>query len=294
MQFSKAELRLLEQIALGNQKINDLAEALKKDKSQIYRIKKNLEKKNFVILKDNKVNPLPITHVHLLLQELSRRPYFIEDISGCGMKLYFCILNEAKTIEKIEKETGIKRSTLFAKIKTGRSRSFLRLKNNKYKFNKVIWKGVYDFFVALKKYEEVYDNRVPPGAVIYYKTDDEIIFSSKAEFDAELTGFSKYSEYEIKIYPIDYTYYLPRKKLSKKEIFLHSLQRCEKDMNIQNIIILSLFYLKHKKILSGIKHPILDKIDKTIRGEKFDGFPSRAELKDRTDMYDIVLPKINQ
>lgn len=46
MYFSKSELKLLEQLARGNKQIHLIAEALKKNKSQIYRIVKSLEKKS--------------------------------------------------------------------------------------------------------------------------------------------------------------------------------------------------------------------------------------------------------
>ncbi|HII30112.1 TPA: TrmB family transcriptional regulator [Candidatus Woesearchaeota archaeon] len=289
MRFSKTELKVLEQLALGKRQVLEVARALNKDKSQIYRVIKALEQKGFLSLNNREIVPSEVTHVQLLLQQLSRQSSFIEDISGCGLKLYLYILETPRSIEEITKNTGIKPSTFFYKLKTARKRSLIKTIENKYVFNSKFWTGLNEFFIELKKYENAFDKRIPPGSVIYHKTDEGIVFSTKAEYDATPTGFSAYENYGIKIYLIDNNYYLPKKKLSKKEVFIHSLYRCERDKSIQNLIILTLFYVKHKRELSKIHHEILDNINKVLKGNKVEGYPSLSEIKDRAEVYDIKL-----
>ncbi len=289
MRFSKTELRLLEQVALGKMHASELAAALKKDKSQIYRVIRSLEEKDFLSLKNKAVEPSQALHVQLLLQQLSRQASFIEDISGCGLKLYLYILDAQRSIEEITKATGIRPDTIFYKIRIARKKSFIKTIDGKYQFNRELWIGLNEFFVEFKKYTESYDKRIPPGSVIYHKTKDEIVFSTKAEYDATLTGFSAYEKHGIKIYPVGNNYYLPKKELSKKEIFIHSLYRCEKDKSIQNLIILALFYLKHKKELSEIHHEILDDINKVLQGNRIEGYPILSEIRERAEMYDIEI-----
>jgi len=289
MRFSKTELKVLEQLALGRKQVSEVALALKKDKSQIYRIIKTLEKKNFVTLKNKEIIPSEATHVQLLLQQLSFQSSFIEDISGCGMELYNYLLDTPRTAQEIIKNTKLRPSTFFLKLKTGRSRSLFKTRDKTYVFNKKLYPRLYEFFTELRKYEESFDRRIPPGSVIYYKTDKEIIFSTKAECDASLTGLSAYTDQGIKIFTIDYTYYLPKKKLSRKDILMHSLYRCEKDKSIQNRILLTLFYVKYKKEFSKIHHEILDNINKVLKGNKIEGYPSLSEIRDRAEVYDIKL-----
>lgn len=289
MKFSKTELKILEQLALGRKQATEIALALKKDKSQIYRLIKSLEKKNFLSLKNKEIIPSDAVHVQLLLQQLSFQSNFIEDISGCGMELYNYILDTPRTTEEIIKNTGIRPSTFFLKLKTGRSRSLIRTRDKTYVFNKKLYPRIHEFFTELKKYEESFDERIPPGAVIYYKTDNEIVFSTKAECDASLTGLSAYTEQGIKIFTIDYTYYLPKKKLSRKDILIHSLYRCEKDKSIQNKILLTLFYVKYNKEFSKIHHEILNNINKVLKDKKIEGYPSLSEIRDRAEVYDIKL-----
>ena len=56
-----------------------------------------------------------------------------------------------------------------------------------------------DFLEELKKYEDTTDERIPVSSIIYYKKDEEIVFSNKEELDAAKTAFSAYEEYGISI-----------------------------------------------------------------------------------------------
>lgn len=288
MKFSKAELKVLWQVAIGKRLVSEIALALNKDQSQIYRILKNLEKKGFAALENGIITPLENTHVNILLQELSRRPNIIDNLSGCGIKLFTAIL-EPKTVSQIINETGIKRSTAFCKLKEAARNSFINTSEEKYFLNEKIWPKIKELFIELKKFEETTDKRVPPGAVIYYKNENEIVFSTKVECDATLTGFSAYGQFGIKLLPVDYTYYLPKKALAKQEVFLHSLYRAEKEGDARDFILIALFYLKHKNELKGIKHEIIGNINKVLQGEKVKYYPTLEEIRDRAGVYDIKI-----
>ncbi len=286
MRFSKTELKVLWQAAIGKRRIPEIALAMNKDQSQIYRILRSLEKKGFAALDRGVMIPSDNTSANMLLQELSRRPSIVDNLSGCGIKLFTAIL-EPKSVTQIIKETGIKRSTVFRKLREAGRNSFVNVSDGKYFLNGVIWPKVKDFLTELKKYEETADKRVPPGATIYHKTDKEIIFSTKIECDATLTGFSVYGKFGIKLFPFDYTYYLPKKSLTKREVFLHSLYRAEKEGDARDFIFITLFYLKHKNWLRGLKHDIIGKINKILHGEKVRYYPALDEIKERADVYDI-------
>ncbi len=288
MRFSKTELKVLWQVALGNRTVSEAASALNKDQSQIYRVLKNLEEKDFATLQKGRIAPSENTHVNILLQELSRRPNIIDNLSGCGIKLFTAIL-EPKPASQIIKETGIKRSTVFYKLKEATKNSFINTSEDRYFLNEKIWPKIKEFLVELKKYEGTADKRVPRGAVIYYKNADEVVFSTKIECDAALTGFSAYGQSGIKLLTVDYTYYLPKKILTKKEVFLHSLYRAEKEGDARDFTLIALFYLKHKNCLKDVRHDIIDNINKVLRGEKIKYYPTLAEIKERADVYGIKI-----
>jgi predicted transcriptional regulator len=288
MRCSKTELKVLEQIAFGKDQVQTIAKALQRDESQIYRIIKKLNEKGFARLEKRKITPSELTHVRILLQELSQGKNIINHLSGCGMKLYTAML-KPKTIAEIVKETGIKKSTVFYKLKEALRNSFFSTAEKKYSFNEKIWPKTKEFLVELKKYEETTDRRIPPGSVIYYKTEKEIVFSTQVECDATVTGFSAYEQFGIKLFNVDYTYYLPKKKLKKQEIFLHSLYRAEKAGDARDLMLIAVFYLKHKKDLVEIKHKIVNNIKKVLKDERIKYYPTCAEIKDRADIYDIEL-----
>jgi DNA-binding Lrp family transcriptional regulator len=290
MELSRTELNILKEIANGKNKVRDIAEALNKDKSQIYRTIKKLENKDFIKLNNKIIITNKLTHVQLLLQELSRQPSFINNLSGCGIKLYTFISDNAKTIDEIIDNTKIKRSTIFAKFEKACRNNFIKKISNKYVLNN-LWSKIKEFLNELKKYEETNDKRIPEGSTIYYKNEKEIIFSTKSKCDAALTGFSAYELFGIKIYTKDNTYYLPKKKLTIKEVFIHSIYYTEKEKTVQNIILISLFYIKHKKYLSRIKHEIINNIKKIMKGEKISSYPTFEEIKQRADMYDIEMTR---
>ena len=58
--------------------------------------------------------------------------------------------------------------------------SLLIIKKNTYKINESIWSDAKEFFIELKKYEGSIDNRVPVTSTIYFKNEEEILFSNKA------------------------------------------------------------------------------------------------------------------
>lgn len=288
MNLSKTELNLLLQISMGKTKVLEVALALNKDISQIYHILKILEKKGFAKLDKGLIKPFENTHVNLLLQEISRRPNIINHLADSGITIFTAIL-EPKSAIDITKETVINKSMVFLKLKEAKKNSFINIIEKKYVFNKKIWPKVYEFLTELKKYEETVDNRIPKGAVIYYKNENEIIFSTKLEFDAVLTGFSAYEQFGIKLLTIDNTYYLPKKILTKQEVFSHSLYRAEKEGDSRDFIFIALFYIKYKNELSKITHEIIENINKVLNGQIVKYYPTLKEIKDRADVYDIKL-----
>ena len=80
-----------------------------------------------------------------------------------------------------------------------------------------------------------------------------------------------------------------KKKLTKRDVFRHSLYITEKYLEFKQIIMLALFYAKYKKYLSGIKHKIIENINKILKGQHISGYPTLEEIKDRADVYDIRL-----
>lgn len=289
MQLSQIELKTLEQIAQGNNDIKEIARNLKKDKSRIYRTKQELIKKDIVNFSKGKLVPKRTPHIILLLQLLSKYQNLVNILSGSGIPILTALL-EFNTIKKIEENTDFEKSIIYRKIKQAILISaVIHTQKKTYAFNKKIWNDLICFLEELKKYNETTDPRIPASSTIYYKTPKEIIFSNKNKLQAELTGFSAYNKYEIKLLlPTNY-YYLPKKQLTKEEIFTHSLYITQKETDIRNITFIALFYRKYKDELQKIKHPILNKIKHVLKGKNIEKYPTLEELREKAEVYDIRL-----
>jgi len=260
MRLSKTELKLLKSIAEGNKTVKAISKSLNKSPSQIYRTINQLNEKQ--ILKNLEPEQ---THIILLMQLLSEYPSLIVPLSGEGINI-------------LAENTNLKKSARAKKISEAKAISLI--KNNK--INEKLWPKVKEFIDELKLYESTVDNRVPKGAVIYFKNNKEIVFSTKEAINAQPTAFSAYKDYGIKILTNYNYYFLPKRKLSKEEILKHSIIIAEKEKSAKDIIYLTLFYLKFK-----LKK--IDIIERILKGEKIEGYPSLEEIKERANVYDSSL-----
>ena len=288
MKLSKTELKLLEQIAQGNKNVKEIAKALNKSKFQIYRSGQKLIKKDFLSLSNGIYEPVKSTHASMLVQLLVDFPSLVKPLSDSGLDILTCLL-EPKSVTQLIQESNVKRTQVFKKIKEANGISLLKSTKNNYALNDKLWNNLVEFIKELKKYEQTTDSRIPASSIIYHKDGEKIIFSNKETVDATSTAFSRYEDYGIELGLLRNYYYLPKSKLSIKDILLHSLCVAQKENEIRYIIFIALLYAKYKSKLSHIKHPILQNIDKIFEGEQIPRYPSLDEIKDRAQVYDIQI-----
>lgn len=287
MELTTSELKLLEQIAWGIKTVSSLASALQKHETQIYRTVASVVRKGFFEdIHEGTIRIASKVHVSLLLQLLAKHPTIITPLSGSGVSILTAII-EPHTIPEINSLTYLKSSIIYRKLTQGRYIQLIHKKEHVYVINEKIWPLAKQFLQELQLYECSLDPRVPANAVIYHKTDSEIIFSLAEKFDAVPTAFSAYSDYGIKLLIHTNCYYLPKKNLSEKEIFIHSLYVAEKEKSIRNYIYVALFYLKYRKKVLSIKSPLLTSLLQVLKGEVITGYPRLEEIKEKAEIYDI-------
>jgi len=287
MKLSQTELRVLEQVSYGNNRIENIAYNINRSNSQIYRAKQNLLEHGFLHLTRGRLEPEKSTNSALILNLILRYPNLIELLSDSGLKILMSIL-KPKSINEIMRETSLKKSTVYKKIKIGRNISAIVMnKNHKYTINEKIWPNLKNYLEENKRFEETIDNRIPVNSIIYYKNEDEILFSNNFELKAILTAFSAYEKYGIKLFLPTNFYYLPNKKLSKEEILLHSIYIINKEKDYRYLTYLALFYIKFRDEFLKIKNPVLKKIDNILKGDKIEGYPTLDEIIEKGALYDI-------
>ena len=285
MELTKAEINVLEQMAMGKTSAKAIAPAVKKGIKQVYVILKRLGEKSFTGHKRKKFELLKSPHVTLLIQLIEKHPEITGLLADSGITVLSALLEPA-TANEILARTGLKKSIVYRKLRNVQKYSIVAIENRKYTINRKIWADLSGFLEELAMFENTTDKRVPVNSVIYHKKGNEIIFSNRQELDAEKTAFSVYSEYGIKIMPTTNYYCLPKRKLTKKEIMLHSLYITEKEKSMQNIIFVALFYLKHGKKMR-IQNPLLENIKLVLEGKAVSGYPTLKEIADRAEIYNI-------
>ncbi|MFH0701060.1 MAG: hypothetical protein V2A62_01340 [Candidatus Woesearchaeota archaeon] len=270
--MNETDWKVLAEICKDNKNI---ATAIKKSPKQVYRSIKILKELNFI--QDNaELSRNPFTNI--IARQLKANPHLPKILADSGLKI-LTALTTSKTI----KELPFKKSILYRKIKEAKTISLIT-KKDKYYFIPDFWQELKDFLRIYQEYQT--DLRIPPDAKIYYKENQIVLYSTDKPQQSNKTAFSRYEEFGIKLLlPEDY-YYLPKKYLSIKEIFFHSLQIAEKEQEPRLFLYLTLFYLKHKLHLH---HPVLENIKKLLQGEKIKNYPSLAEIKEKAKVYDIII-----
>ncbi len=284
MTFSRTGLSIVQQLAESQNRIAEIATAVHRSQQQVRREAQRLEQNGLIELRRGRIAPRNIPLTNLLLRLLSSYPNLIPLLADSGLSILSLLLTP-KTIGEISAATKLKPSMIYRKLQNARDVSIVKKEKNQYHLNTEIWPELAAVLNEWRLFEQTVDWRVPVGTIIYHKTGTEILFSTNEKITAAKTAFSAYQKYGVKLLlPQDY-YIFPPRKLSKKEIFLHSLAVTEKEKTVRHLLFLAIFYQKHRNDLSRIVHPLLQDIKDILRGKSITGYPSLLEIKEKIEMY---------
>ena len=285
--FSSTELKVIQNVG-DFQGVDELTKLLNKSKVQTYRALSALRKKG--VLEGNNIAQLPYLKKLILL--IKKYPKLIRVLRGTGIPVLL-ELREPKKVEEIASNVQLSEQLVYKTIQRAREQSLVSKMGRKYSLNRGVWPDVVAFFDDLFEQVMSFDERIPRDSVIYYKTCKGLLFSNKRELDATPTAFSVFDEYGVKLYPITNYYYLPKKKLSKQDVFNHALVVVKKEFeekneyDVRSLIFIALFFLKNNvRSDNGIVKDLI----KVISGRKIEGYPSREELKEKAAVYGVELP----
>ena len=287
LMFTRTQLLVFYEICQGNNRLSKILENIKMNKTHISEMIGTLIREK-LITKDKQKLSVSEYPFALKLRKLLVNKNLIEILPYSGIKILTTALDK-KTITEIVKETGLKEITIKQFIKKAQGRSIFIKENKEYIVNYSVWPDLIDFLKEYKSFQGNYDYRVPVGSTIYYKNEKEIVFSIKQNIDATLTSFSAFKDYNLLIYTLENFYYLPKKKLTKQEILLHTLAIVEKTKEFRDRMYLALFYYKYKDEFKDIKHEILDNLNRIFNGEKIEKYPPLKEIKEKAKVYDIKM-----
>lgn len=293
MGLSKNEVKLLIYLIRSERDLHpiDLANALDIRDTSVYKIINRLEQKVLVDRKPfNKIAPS-----NSLQAESFRKLYYAHPTSpfdrllvGERINLLFKINEKPKSVEELSKETGISKFSIYyflkdlAKLGVVRKIKTKGKKPSMYSFNNILWNELKEFLENLYEIESL--TKVPIGSLLIKDYGDYILFKTNRKLDATPTSFSVYGNYGIQLLlRTENNYYiLPKKELSIKDVFIHSLDSAE-DMSQKLYCIL--FYLKNENKLKGIRHLMMKNILAVLEGKDIKGYPSYKDVTDRMQVY---------
>jgi predicted DNA-binding transcriptional regulator AlpA len=287
--LSKNELNALREISIGNISLKNLAKALGKSRAQIYRISKSLYEQGFIEKDKKRLRLQKHSFVPLILDILNKNPKVIPVLADSGITILKETL-EYSSIEEIESKTGLKNAIIYRKLMQARKFSIIKKDNKKYLLNSKIWPDLKEFLEDYKRYLLKIDYKLDADILIRGKSKGVIIVESNKKIEnSNLTAFSVYPKYGIKIFMPSNYYHIPEEKLDIKQIFKDSLIILNDDKDYRKILYTILFYIKNKRRLKGVKHELVGKFEEVFNGEKIENFPSLEEIKEKAKQYDIKI-----
>jgi len=278
--FSSAELEALRHVGEFKD-YRELAAILGKSKAQAYRTLNSLKKAG--VIQDSGLANLPYLKQLVLL--VKKYPKLIGIFRSSGLAILL-ELTSLKTVKEIKNNTLFDEQTIYKTLQKSAKISLVTKEKKQYLLNEKAWPDAVDFFRGLERQEMSFDSRIPSDSIIYYKSKSEILFSNQRQLDATATAFSDFGRFGAKIFPLTNYYCLPKRELSKADVFKHALIIAKKEPDIRNLTFIAIFMLKNN-VRSDDE--IVKSLKKILAGNSIKGYPSRQELAEKAMVYGVEL-----
>ncbi len=228
MHLTKPMLAAYKEIIHGTNTLDALAIKLHKSTNRVSEIISELEKNGFIIRKrgyhrsgSRLVIEVSGTNYSLQLQKLMMEYQSIrfEDILAESKLLFLAALSEDWISMGVAlKLCQISRHTVNRYIRRFLNRGIVQKQQGLYTINMKMWPGLQQFILDYKNYGIV-------NGHIKWRFQEEILFEVDREdnISGEKSGLARYKEYGIFVGVISALCYISTKKLTKEEIFVHSL-----------------------------------------------------------------------
>jgi predicted transcriptional regulator len=279
--LSKTELKLLVRIK-DEEKLVDLVESFHdKSSSQIYSIIRKLESKGIIFRKQQNIFISKAVYLNKLIVFLEKNNALIELFSKNNWKIFYSLLDS----NEISKIYFKKKSSIYNIIRIAKKFNVVKKINGLYEVNDKIWPDFKEIILLLNEADKALDSNVPVNCEILIKQSNKVIFLSKRELNYFRCGFSLYDKINIKIY-LRTIYYCTAKRNTIKQIVEDSLDIADKTKAIQDMI---LAFVAYKKTGQKFQNNLVDILNKILSGVKIDNFPTRSELLEKLELYEVNL-----
>ena len=298
-------INIIKYLAFGDSDVQTLMNITKIKESQINLQLKNLTLSGYITRKGNTVkltNELEPTIIRELTKKIN-----IENILRGANETIFSYLTEPTSINKIVLKSKLSPATVYKAIRDFGSVGAIIRDGDKIKVNDSIKQLVLLAALLNAKQKNLFES----NAEILFK-DSTKTFRKVQQGEltkGRLTGFSRFTEFEIE-YHVLYDYYIEQDTpLDLEHVLIHAVYDAQRDKNKQAMIMCVIFYLKHKEKIDisnlrkiaetfQIAHVWID-VEGYIRNSKLKNptlFLPKNEFIEKADLYDIptslyVLPE---
>jgi predicted transcriptional regulator len=212
--LSKTDLAVIKVLLRrGESSLRDLREAINKSRVSIYLSLRRLKKLSLVDgrahLVELKKNPL-VDYISQLFNEKFR----LEKLSGERLPVLQSLL-DWKSLDQIAVECGISPPSVYRYLQE--LKPLIRKSGRRYRIREDK-ENLIEFLRLVKKQTES-----GSGMVEIWSSPEGRLLKTTDAVDGSLTAFSRFPEFGVDYSPGYLYYYVPRKKLSVEEIFIHSL-----------------------------------------------------------------------
>jgi predicted transcriptional regulator len=244
MALTKPEVKALVEIYSGRSTLSGLSETLQLSLSSISLTVQRLVDKH-LCQKKRKGKSFHIEPSQSAAGEafrnliVARKPFGLEAfLFGLRFRVLSLCLYEAKTTEQMAGILQVSRKSIQNILYPLCNRQLLHRQQQKYLFFRKGWPKLFAFLHAYRMFS-------PAGEVLWkFEREQVFLVREPQHIQGRLTGFTAYGEYGITLRPVTYCCFLPERKLSKVEIFLHSLLEIKDDTRFLDLAIV--FYRKQK------------------------------------------------
>lgn len=242
--LKKSELKALICIFRGSFTREAIAKKLNVTVNRLSPLLEHLKYLDFIsISKRNRkliIGPSKTKHAHLFKKMLILEPgtKHEEFLYGLNFRMLSYCLYSWKPISSIADQLDISEKTVLNRSKYLRNRLLLIKEKKMLKFNSKSWPYLHDFLSACRDYTKELNN-------VLWKFENEVVFeAAKEDVQGTITGFSAYHSFGVSLYVIKYACYLPKKRLSKEDVFIHSLLQIRDETRLLEVAVV--FYYKNK------------------------------------------------
>lgn len=241
-------LQVFKEAIHGASTIYAIAKALKKSNNRVSEIVQELESEGFLERKKSygltgarlKIGISNTAYASFLriLMYSNQAINFEEILADSKLQFLCAICDDWITLNEASKLCKVSIPMILTYNKKLQDRGVIIKIKDLHKLNTKSWHGLRDFLLSYRNYSDII-------GIVKWKFNDEILFMVDKEelLNGTQTGLHEYRNFGVTVYVISALCTLPKRKLTKEEIFVHSLFEVDDPRTLH---LAMTFYLKNK------------------------------------------------